>query len=1001
MFLNNKNMKNKIINFFLLTVLFSSLLFFGGKAVFDVFATTTDTTAPEFGGVNILTSKIVVGSYFIASVAASDASGVKRVNLVFESPTGKYLHSENAAIDSTGKWKSTIYIPIGTETGTWKVRSIYLEDTLGNNTSIYYGDKITTTFTVEASTTITYQNINYKACESFVYSGWSSCLVAGIQNRTIVSSLPFGCIVGNPALSQSCTYVNKCTGRTYTDNMNANNCTWNRGTWDSATCICSCPAGWYLEGTGCLPIRISTDTPISTTTDPTGTPTTDPTNTDPEKIIVNDDVLPICVVSDYTDWSICLNGVQTKTLLPTAKCTGNSSLTQSCVYDPNDPTVKTINNCNPNSLLLDEQNKNSCESNSGVWDTESCFCCPAGFHFEKTGCVYTAVETDPDCIVSDYTDWSDCQSDGTQTKNLLPTAKCKGSYTLTQFCTYKNVCNFEYTDWTECLNGKQSREISKKFPEGCTGGYPDALERTCIIADTCTEDKWVCDEKWGECLNGIQKRNCHLSYDCENVITPNPYKTEQACTSIPKITYCKYTYSDWDECSNGKQYRKILSRLPSGCTETTTEPLSRICSSAASSCQYTYGDWSDCINNKRTRTVISKYPTDCSGNPILEESCNELSQVTNECINIGWNNESDCKIYTYREKLIAECKAKNLNTFDSCREYIINQFGKPEKCKEISGVACDNLINNVILSGFSEAVSVKTQEQFSSFAGNPGTVDTQQKVISVQVEVTPGVVKTEEIEFEKIPLTSSEQILVSLVPTYNTSSQESLTLAALTFDLDGDGLSDDMEKRLGTDPLNKDTDGDGVNDNEELKNGTNPLDPLSTTTTIVLSGIDKAIVNGKKIEQPKFAVSTVSESLVVNSVQTAVEKSGLKFQGKAKPNQIITLYIYSAMPIVITVQADANGNWVYELDKTLVDGTHEAYVAINDDEGKIIETSMPTPFFIEEAQAVSIDNFISTGDASKMPDKTSGMMILYILGGLVVIFVLTAAILIIRQKYSE
>jgi len=48
-----------------------------------------------------------------------------------------------------------------------------------------------------------------------------------------------------------------------------------------------------------------------------------------------------------------------------------------------------------------------------------------------------------------------------------------------------------------------------------------------------------------------------------------------------------------------------------------------------------------------------------------------------------------------------------------------------------------------------------------------------------------------------------------------------------------------------------------------------------------------------------------------------------------------------------------------------------------------------------------IDDFVLTGDASKVPDKTSGMMILYVLGGLVVIFVLTAAILIIRQKYSE
>jgi len=941
-------MKNKIINFFLLTVLFSSLVFCGGKVVFDVFAVTADTAAPEFGGIAISTSKIVVGSYFVASVAASDTSSVKKVNLVFESPTGKYLHSENAAVDSTGKWKSTVYLPIGTETGIWKVRSVYLEDTLGNNTSIYYGDKITTTFTVETSTTITYQNINYKACESFVYSGWSSCLTAGIQNRTIVSSSASGCIVGSPVLTQSCTYVNKCTGRSYTDNMNANNCTWNYGTWDSSTCICTCPAGWYLDASGCLPIRISTNT-TGTTTTTTETSTTDTTNTtgttttDSDTTVVNNDVLPICVVSDYTDWSVCSNGVQTKNLLSTSNCTGNTILSQKCETTDNgivivDPISTVVNSC---STRTEENTANQkiCESSKGAWDS-NCNCkCPSGYSPNGSGCVLTNINIE---------------------NPLCETIK--------------------YSEWTACsITGYRTRKVLQKFPDGCINGIKEEIKETCTIPTT------------EEVVNPT---------DTEEIIDT----TKETTVTKPQITYCQYVYSDWDECSNGMQYRKILSRLPVGCTETTTEPLSRICISSASSCQYTYSDWSVCADNKKTRTVISKYPVDCSGSPVLEESCNASSQITDECVKIGWNNESDCKIYTYREKLISDCKANKFNTFDSCREYIINQFGKPEKCNEISGLACDNLINNVILSGFGDTISTETKQQLSSFAGNSGTIDTQQKIINIQIETTPGgVVKTEQVKVEGMSLAaSSEQIAVNLVPTYNISSQESLSPVALTFDLDGDGLLDDMEKRLGTDPLNKDTDGDGVNDNDELKNGTNPLDPLATTTTIILSGIDKAIVNGKTIEQPKLATLAASDSLVVNSVETvASNDNNLKFQGKAKPNQIITLYIYSAMPIVITVQADANGNWTYELDKTLVDGTHEAYVAINDDEGKIIETSMPTPFFIEEAQAVSIDNFVSTGDASKIPDKTSGMMILYVLGGLVVIFVLTAAILIIRQKYSE
>jgi hypothetical protein len=571
----------------------------------------------------------------------------------------------------------------------------------------------------------------------------------------------------------------------------------------------------------------------------------------------------------------------------------------------------------------------------------------------------------------------------------------------------ENTCtSFEYSDWSECVSGKQTRSISKKLPDNCTGGSPDVIERYCIVSTTCTEDKWVCGE-WSNCLTGTQKRTCTLSSDCKAVVNESP-KTEQTCISqTTTVNYCKYTYTDWGDCTNGKQYRQIATRLPSGCTETTTEALSRICESSSTTCQYTYSDWSSCVDGKRTRTVISKYPTTCSGGPILEESCvSSTDQVSDECISIGWNNKSDCDTYTYKIKVVADCKANNLTTLASCREYIINKYGKPSKCNDISGVACDNLIDNVILVGFSDTISVEVKNELYGIAGSSAVIDTQQKTITVQVESALGEApQSKEVSVEDMPLASSnlEQVSVNLLSTSSISAQDNLSPIGIAFDTDGDGLPDDIEKRLGTDPNKKDTDGDGVDDNQELKNGTSPLDPLAKTTTIVLSGIDKAVVDGKTLEQPKNSTSIVSELLTVNSVETVKsnEKSNLMFQGKAEPNQVITLFIYSVMPIVVTVQADSNGNWVYELDKTLIDGTHEAYVAINDDEGKIIETSLPTPFFIAEAQAVSVDNFVSTGDASQVPDKTNNMMILYVLGGIVVMLVLIAAILIIRQRYSE
>lgn len=46
-----------------------------------------------------------------------------------------------------------------------------------------------------------------------------------------------------------------------------------------------------------------------------------------------------------------------------------------------------------------------------------------------------------------------------------------------------------------------------------------------------------------------------------------------------------------------------------------------------------------------------------------------------------------------------------------------------------------------------------------------------------------------------------------------------------TCDQDNDGLTNQEEAAIGTDPTNPDTDGDGINDGTEVNNGTNPLNP--------------------------------------------------------------------------------------------------------------------------------------------------------------------------------
>ncbi|MDG1840941.1 MAG: gliding motility-associated C-terminal domain-containing protein [Crocinitomicaceae bacterium] len=51
-------------------------------------------------------------------------------------------------------------------------------------------------------------------------------------------------------------------------------------------------------------------------------------------------------------------------------------------------------------------------------------------------------------------------------------------------------------------------------------------------------------------------------------------------------------------------------------------------------------------------------------------------------------------------------------------------------------------------------------------------------------------------------------------------------------DSDGDGLTDEEEAIIGTDPNNPDTDGDGINDKDEVTAGSDPLDPCDPIASI-------------------------------------------------------------------------------------------------------------------------------------------------------------------------
>jgi len=168
-------------------------------------------------------------------------------------------------------------------------------------------------------------------------------------------------------------------------------------------------------------------------------------------------------------------------------------------------------------------------------------------------------------------------------------------------------------------------------------------------------------------------------------------------------------------------------------------------------------------------------------------------------------------------------------------------------------------------------------------------------------------------------------------------------LAEVLKDSDGDGLSDEEELRIGINPFRVDSDNDGFLDSIEIEEGFDPLTP---------SPAEKIVY-----EEPPKSKAPISENYKIERIEMVklpIGEDGLKIQGKGLPNTFITIYVYSLPFLVLITKTDANGNFVYILDKPLAKGHHQIYIAITDNKGKIKERSEVFNFIQTETAVAAI-----------------------------------------------
>ncbi len=589
-----------------------------------------------------------------------------------------------------------------------------------------------------------------------------------------------------------------------------------------------------------------------------------------------------------------------------------------------------------------------------------------------------------------------------------------------------------------------------------------------------------------ECMNGLvsgkikseeieQALNAELSPHCQKLGAKSFAECEKLTLEKNVPTECKeagaFTREACEKVMFEKFNKEAMARgeqmMPTECVE-----------AGAKSPQ-------DCDRVMRARY----FPKECQAAGIEnEQDCQILMAKKNlpsECFAAQAFTREACEKIMRDKYMNPECKAAGITDKDTCEKYMFEKYAKRVKCEGISDEECQLAIEKRHLGQI-----VKKQQEFAEvkdkvddFIGKNLILGPEQNktegTSQNQITQTPEEKAIKKDLSEIIPLKVDKEIKLLVLPAKEESiinKDESIiqTLpAAIMFDNDQDGLPDDLELRLGTNPDQLNSDQDQFSDLEELKNGYNPLGEGKFQGE--LAGIDQAIIHQTSLGQPLTSGEESVEGFAITQVATVeVNTAGMeigpevpvfsapaptelmaippqempvspqeaapssvepapapvienqpqarlffiqrawakeestkdekvKLRGKGPANTVVTLYIYSDIPIIVTTKTDEQGAWNYTLKEDLTNGEHKVYVAYTDQNGNVLKKSKPYSLLIQSASAVSPQEFIQdvkkTITAQKPTTQQPSNIIWYISGGVILLLIgVTIFFLLWRQK---